>query len=118
MSLHPFSELRSVYDITEEEKNKIYYFLQGAVYCWCKNRPNEWFSMRELMGGANYFWQETPLFVLYEKHIAKGKEEDEAIEGAAKDSGWLLKQVISQDKREFETKVENLTRNYRWRNPI
>ena len=33
---------------------------------------------------------------------------------AGKDAGWLLKSVISADKRLFETKVESLIRQYRW----
>lgn len=33
-----------VHGLTPEVESQIYAFLQGAVYCWCKNRPNEWFS--------------------------------------------------------------------------
>ena len=36
MSLIPFSEIRDVKNITTAEKQRIYDFLQGAVYCWCK----------------------------------------------------------------------------------
>lgn len=54
-------EIREVAGIQEDEKQAIIHFLQGAVYCWCKNRKNEWFSMRDLMGGDNYFWEGTPL---------------------------------------------------------
>ena len=28
-------------------------YLQGAVYCWCKNRKNQWFAARNLIGGDN-----------------------------------------------------------------
>lgn len=114
MSLTPKSAIRDVYEITDVEKKGIIHFLQGAIYCWCKNRPNEWFSMRDLMGGDNYYWQGTPLLPLYEKHENKGKGWESSVKDAGKDSGWLLKRVISDDKRTFETKKEELIRKYRW----
>lgn len=114
MSLLPKSEIREVYEITDEEKQRIIDFLQGAVYCWCKNRPDEWFSMRDLMGGKNYYWQGTPLLVLYSKHENKGKPWETAIKDAGKDSGWILKKVINNDQRKFETKKEELIRKYKW----
>lgn len=114
MSLTPESEIRDVYDITEEEKQRIIDFLQGAVYCWCKNRPDEWFSMRDLMGGENYYWEGTPLLVLYTKHENKGKNSETAVKDAGKDSGWILKRVTNNDQRQFETKKEELIRKYKW----
>lgn len=136
MTLIPKSEVRKVYDLKlgkkeideenrlngltgdklENEKMNIYIckFLQGAVYCWCKNRKDEWFSMRDLMGGDNFYWQETPLMALFEKHKALGKNDDAANKEAGKESGWLLKHVIDKDKRNFETKKEELIRKYRW----
>ncbi len=114
MSLIPKSEIRDVYEISEREKQSIIDFLQGAVYCWCKNRPEEWFSMRDLMGGENYYWEGTPLLVLYTKHESKGKDSETAVKDAGKDSGWLLKRVIDQDNRQFETKIEGLVRQYKW----
>lgn len=104
MALLPLSEIRDVHGISGKQKQGIIDFLQGAVYCWCKNRPDEWFSMRDLMGGDNFYWEGTPLMSLYEKHISKGKNNPEAIDRAGKDSGWLLKRVISDDKRGFKTK--------------
>ena len=61
------TEIREVNGISKEQKKRILDFLQGTVYCWCKNRKDEWFTARDLLGGENYFWQGTPLFVLYEK---------------------------------------------------
>lgn len=99
------SELREVYGITNEQRQRIMDFLQGAVYCWCKNRKDEWFAARDLLGGDNYYWQETPMYALYEK--------SEDVELAAKDAGWLLKMVINSDKRTFETQ-KDYVRQYRW----
>lgn len=98
--------VRVVNGLSKEDKNAIYYFLQGAVYCWCSNKPNEWFSIRDLMGGTNFHWEETPLMALYEKN--------EDINAAGIDAGWLLKKVIDKDKRHFKTKKEELVRKYKW----
>lgn len=105
-------EIRRVNGIDEQSMNDIEYFLQGAIYCWCKNRKNEWFSLRNLMGGDNYYWQGTPLIALYEKHEDLGK--DDPVGDAGKDGGWILKKVIKDDDRKFETKTEEMIRKYRW----
>lgn len=114
MALLEKSEIRNITDIAPDKLEAICRFLQGAVYCWCKNRPNEWFAMRDLMGGENFYWEGTPLIALYQKQLDLGKEGDEALKGAAIDSGWILKKVIDEDKRRFETKKKDLVRMYRW----
>ncbi|OFX70096.1 MAG: hypothetical protein A2X12_06325 [Bacteroidetes bacterium GWE2_29_8] len=115
MTLIKQTEVRNVINISKEQELEIMSFLQGAVYCWCKNRRDEWFSMRDLMGGDNYYWEGTPLEYLYEKHAdTLGKDKEDAIKDAGKDSGWLLKKVISQDKRSFDSKKEELIRKYKW----
>ncbi|ADJ28768.1 hypothetical protein [Nitrosococcus watsonii] len=111
MSLTEESQLRSVTGITEEQKMNIVNFLQGAVYCWCKNRKDEWFSLRDLMGEDNYYWEGTPLLPLYIKHEGAN---DDPVKEAGKDAGWLLKEVVANDKRVFDTKKESLIRHYRW----
>lgn len=102
--------IRNVNDISDEERNAIMSFLQGAVYCWCKNRKDEWFNIRDLMGGDNFDWVGTPLYALYEKYEDIS---DDPIQAAGKDAGWLLKAVINVDNRNFETKKEFI-RSYRW----
>jgi hypothetical protein len=107
------STIKEVSGIPEAEKQAISHFLQGAVYCWCKNKKGEWFSMRDLMGGDNRDWKDTPLIALYNKHIENGKTGDEAFDFAGKESGWMLKKVLHADTRNFESKNED-TKNYRW----
>ncbi len=85
-------------------------FLQGAVYLWCKIKPNEWFFARDLVGSD---WRGTPLQDIYEEHLKNGKTHDEAFAISAVDVGKLLKKVIANDLRTFETKVER-NRKYRW----
>lgn len=108
------SELREVYGITDEERAHIKCFMQGAVYCWVKNRMGEPFAVRDLMGGENFEWEGTPLQVLYLKHLNGGKDNDAAIEAAAKDLGWLTKAVLAEDKRTFEAGKAGLVSSYRW----
>jgi len=114
MSLVPPSQLRNVRGISEDQTLQIKAFLQGAVYSWVKNRKGEQFAARDLVGGDNFEWAGTPLIVLYEKHVALDKDQDSAIEAAAKDLGWLLKSVLSDDKRHFEAGRSGLTNGYRW----
>ena len=106
------NELREVLGISADEERDITNFLQGAVYCWCKNRKNEWFSLRDLMGGDNYYWNDTPMIKLWEKHSNLKKADP--VDEAGKDGGWLLKKVVQKDKRKFETKEEDRIRKYRW----
>jgi len=108
------SEVREVTGLSKEEYDGIFNFLQGAVYCWCKNKPEEWFALRDLMGGDNYYWQGTPLMKLYDKHADNGKLPEDAIKAAAKDGGWLLKKVVKKDRREFDDKKEAMTKKYLW----
>ena len=114
MALKHDSEIRDVKGLTDHEIEKIMDFIQGAVYCWCKNRKNEWFSMRDLMVGDNYYWEGTPLQVLYDKHRLKGKDHDSSVKDAGNDSGWLLKSVLSDDRRTFDSGNESLIQNYKW----
>lgn len=89
-------------------------FIQGAVYCWCKNRPDEWFAARDLFGGENYFWDGTPLLPLYEYYLGGDKgNNDHAVDEAGKAVGRLLKAVLCEDKREFEYR-DAYTKEYKW----
>lgn len=114
MALLPPSELRTVQGITAEQELAIATFMQGAVYCWVKNRKDEAFAVRDLMGGENFSWEGTPLQVLYEKHINEGKNHDAAVEAAGKDLGWLVKSMLHADKRTFRAGHGGLVATYRW----
>lgn len=114
MALQDPSELRDVLGIDQSEKNLIKAFLQGAVYCWVKNRKGEEFAARDLVGGENANWNGTPLQVLYVKHINQAKDHNAAVEAAAKDLGWLLKSVLAEDEREFVTSKSGMVNAYRW----
>lgn len=117
MSLISDSDLpqpRAVNGITDEQRRAMFSFLQGSVYCWCKNRKDEPFTARDLLGGDNYYWQDTPMEVLYRYYLNEDETNTEyAVEEAGKAAGRLLYQLLYDDKREFDTWVE-YTRMYRW----
>ena len=105
---------RVVHGVGDEAIHDIMNFLQGSVYCWCKNRKGEPFAARDLLGGDNYYWQDTPMMALYE-HYLDGNDDkhDYAVEEAGKAAGRLLYQLLLDDKREFRTWKE-FTRMYLW----
>lgn len=106
--------IRDVLGISSEDKQRIMDFLQGAVYYYCNNNNGEKFSLREIMGGFNRNdWEKTPLGVLYEKQINAGKSHDEAWTLAGQEGGRLLKKVINQDARKFETEKDEQIRKYK-----
>lgn len=111
MTLSVESKIHRVYGLSEKERDLAKAYLLGAVYCWCKNRKDEWFSLRDLVGGDNCQWSGTPLMPIYVKH--KGVAED-AVKEAGKDTGWLLKRVLNDDQRTFESKKEGMVKHYRW----
>jgi len=106
--------IRNVSGLSKLDEKSIMAFLQGAVYCWCKNNKSERFTIIELMGGENRDWNGTPLQILYDRQIQEGKNEKEAFDNAGRDCGWLLKKVIHSDKRRFETEETGINRGYTW----
>ena len=48
------------------------------------------------------------------KRINMQNEKSKDVEQAGKDAGWLLKKVIDDDKRTFDTRKNGLVRQYRW----
>ena len=102
---------QNVRGIEDTEKQRILDFLHGAVYCWCNIHKDKWFAARDLVGGDNTLWENIPLMALYLKHKYLGKETPE--DGAAIDAGWLLKTVLWNDARHFESRDE-FVKEYRW----
>jgi hypothetical protein len=105
---------KSVGDITQQQEKLIKAFLQGAVYAWCNIKKTKPFFFRDLMGGDNFYWENTPLQVLYNKHINNGKSSKKAVLEAGKNAGMLLKMVLIKDKnKNFGQKkvMENVPRN-------
>lgn len=111
--LLPQSEVRAVSSIDAVQRALIAAYLQGAVYSWVKSRPHEEFAARDLVGGINADWNGTPLQALYDFHAAKVASSTVAEEAAAKDLGWLLKDVLDRDARMFESRHDGWVNHYR-----
>ena len=114
MALLKKSKIRNKFGISDDELKAIRNFIQGAIYCWVKNQKDKFFAVRDLMGGDNYEWEGTPLYCLYKKHINKGKSQEKAIKEAGKDLGWILKSVLNDDKRIFDSCDLGKTKGYKW----
>lgn len=63
------------------------------------------------MGGDNSNWESTALDVLYKTHE---KTSSDPVGAAGKDGSWILKKLINEEDRNFETKKEDMIRKYRW----
>lgn len=87
--------------LSDDERNDMKAYLQGLVYGFCNQNQNKRFFLRDLLGGANFYWQKTPMFKLYERQLKAGKTHSQAFNQAAKDAGKMLKWVLNVDKREF-----------------
>ena len=106
---------REVWCAEEPQKQRMRDYLLGAVQAWCRDRHGEWFAARDLLGGANYYWQGTPLMPLYDYYLEHSDGDDEyAVREAGRAAGNLLKRVLIEDsKRTYETR-QGYTREYRW----
>ena len=103
----------NVYGFSDEDIQRIKDYLQGAVQSWCRDRKGKWFSARDLLGGNNFYWNGTPLIVLYENYAKKG-DNAYAIRQAGIAAGHLLKQVLRDDtKRQYDSR-KSYTRQYCW----
>lgn len=106
-----------VHGLNEAERLLIYAFLQGAVYRRCnEQKTNDWFAARDLVGDRNDQWQGTPLIVVYNRFRRAYPHRDEAYaeKQAGKTIGHMLKRVIVDDKRTFETSIREQVRHYKW----
>lgn len=105
---------QNVHGFDEEKDLKpMCFYLLGAVQSWCRDRKEQWFAARDLLGGANYYWQGTPLYPLFTYYQQFG-DDDYAVTQAGRAAGRLLKRVLIEDeKRTYETR-QRYTREYRW----
>jgi hypothetical protein len=116
MLINDNSQIRgNISDIHKCDMELIKAFLQGAVYCWIKNnKEGEIFALRNLVGGENSNWTNTPLKLLYKKHKDMGKDNKTANEVAGQDAGKILKLVLNDDERKFEVSDAGFTNGYKW----
>ena len=93
----------SIRGVEPEQIQRMLDFLFGAVRARCADCEGLQFAARDLLGGANYFWEGTPMEVLYEKYIREGYSSDDAVKMAGKSAGHLLKRVLIEDRNRTVT---------------
>ena len=105
--------VKKVGGLSPEQERRVRDFLQGAVYCWCKSKKNQWFSCRDLIGGDKKNWQETAMQELYNNN--RRKQSSDPYKQSAVDAGCLLKSVLRDDKRGFDQgETKSRVKRYRW----
>lgn len=105
----------SIRGVPDADIQRMLDFLQGAVRARCADCEGLQFAARNLLGGANYFWEGTPMEVLFTKYIAEGYSTEAAIEEAGKSAGHLLKRVLIEDNnRTYRLGDAGMANGYTW----
>lgn len=105
----------SIRGVSDAEIQRMLDFLFGAVRAICADREGTQFAARDFLGGTNYFWEGTPMQVLYNKYINEGYSSDAAVEEAGKTAGHLLKRVLIEDEnRTYRLGDAGLANGYTW----
>ncbi len=102
MIKEPIGKIKKKYSgISEIQRILAKAYIQGAVHSFCSNNKNSEISVRILFGGDNKNWSNTPLQCVYDyyKYVAGSKNPDKQ---SAIDIGWLFKEVLHDDNRNFE----------------
>lgn len=98
-------------NLSAQEIECISTFLQGAVYAFCNKFKKQEFMLKDLVGERNYFWQGTPLFILYKRC----KNNTNPVFQAGQIAGKILKNVLINDKRSFTYRKDESGKNvYAW----
>lgn len=106
-------KITHVHSVAQEQQQLIRVYLQGHVYDWCKSNGQNPFKACDMIGSINKNWAGTPLQVLYDHYLHRGRGEDYAYAQAARSAGWLLWQVLVEDNRDFRT-TSGYRRSYTW----
>lgn len=86
-------------------------YLLGAINCFIRRNNDTWFKAKDIIIND---WNGTPLQVIYDFFESKGLSEEEARKQAGMCLGKILRKVIFDDQRTFETrKTQDNPREYR-----
>lgn len=110
----PASNVQAIKTVSQTQSLAIENFMQGAIYTWSKNFPKKAFAVRDLVGGENYDWHGTPLIALYDAHKQLGESDVDAVSHAAQDLGWIVKKVLTNDKRNYVNTKQDKVNYYKW----
>ena len=94
---------REIRYLEEEQKIEIKNYLRSWVEKWCENTPEKSFKCSDLLENKE-MWEKKPLVYMYNHYrIDKDENKEKAIKHDSVDTGWLLKEVISEMPQKFET---------------
>ena len=86
-------------------------YLLGAINCFIRQKKSDWFKAKDIILGN---WNGTPLQQIYDFFISNGLSEEESWKKAGMCLGQILKKVIFDNSRTFETrKFQDNPREYR-----
>lgn len=108
---------KNISGIHKRDMESIKSYLQKAVDNWIKNKEGQVgqvFTLRDLVGGENSDWMNTPLESLHTKHTDMGKDAETAHKVAGQDAGKILKLVLENDKRKFRESDAGFINGYKW----
>lgn len=116
-------------NLSSENRQRIEDFLLGAVYSWNMCKHDTPFSLRALMGGKNFDWEGTPLYILYKiyanrKDLDKQPEElkeeinRKCISAAGRFAGRILSKVVEKSCRNFVVQYEYRQKCYIWKSSL
>lgn len=71
------------------------------------------FTLKDLVGGENWNWDNSPLIILYQYYIENNRHKEEAFRLAAIDAEKLLASALSEDKDKYEFLAEYPVNAYR-----
>ena len=88
-------------------------YILGAVHGYTASDEEGCFSVRNLFGGKNKDWGDTPLQAIYNFYRNTEKlRHEEAAKRAAQDVGKLLRQVLNEDKYDYIEQLESDPHQY------
>lgn len=79
-------------------------YLLGAMNSFIKQNSHNWFKANDLVPTI---WTETPLQKIYDFFYSNGLSDNDSKTESAKILGQILKKIILDDSRTFETKKNN-----------
>ncbi len=86
-------------------------YLLGAINCFIRNNNDTWFKAKDIILSN---WNGTPLQIIYDFFESNGLSEEDSKKQAGMCLGQILKKVIFDDPRTFETKKDQVNpREYR-----
>lgn len=107
------NKIINTYIVNTAEKNDIISYLDQIISGWINKSPNEWFNFKDLLDfylSQHENWNGTPLQVLYDNYIKKGKNHEQALDLAGKSVGKILKETVHKRQEKFDTEKGYLRR--------